>query len=72
MRATKLSPGLLALYLCLAVLAALYCVPTFGVLLSSLKSTPEIARGLLWTWPDNFSGATISRCYAIRASIATC
>lgn len=54
MRATKLSPGLLALYLCLAVLAALYCVPTFGVLLSSLKSTPEIARGLLWTWPDNF------------------
>lgn len=55
-----LSPGRLALYLCLAVLAALYCVPTVGVLLSSLKSTAEISRGLLWTWPeglflDNYS-----------------
>ena len=37
--------------MCLCVLALLFLAPTLGVILSSLKSTREIAFGALWTIP---------------------
>ena len=48
MNARMMSPGQLALFLCLTVLAILYCVPTLGILLTSLESTERIAAGLLF------------------------
>ena len=41
-------------FVCLVVLAALFLTPTVGVVLSSLKSTREIALGELWTLPSGF------------------
>ncbi len=53
------NPWPAAVFVCLAVLAVLFLAPTLGVLLSSLKSTREIALGELWALPggvylDNF------------------
>lgn len=39
----------------LAALALLFLAPAIGVLLSSLKSTQEIAQGQLWSWPQQIS-----------------
>ncbi|MEZ5666348.1 MAG: carbohydrate ABC transporter permease [Alphaproteobacteria bacterium] len=50
--APPLSPGRLALHVCIGVLALLYLLPTLGVLLSSVKSTAEISAGELWTLPS--------------------
>lgn len=48
----RFDPWPVAIFVCLLVLAALFLAPTIGVLLSSLKSTREIAMGQLWTLPD--------------------
>ncbi|MFO1352934.1 MAG: carbohydrate ABC transporter permease [Gammaproteobacteria bacterium] len=53
------TPWRAAIFVILVVLAALFLLPTVGVLLSSIKSTREIALGELWTLParidlDNF------------------
>ena len=42
-----------ALHVALVVMVALYTVPTFGVLLSSIKSNRDIGRGNLWRWPEH-------------------
>ncbi len=47
-------PWRAAIFVCLVVLAALFLTPTVGVVLSSLKSTREIALGELWTLPSGF------------------
>ena len=57
--ARPFNPWPAAVFVCLAVLAVLFLAPTLGVLLSSLKSTREIALGELWALPggvylDNF------------------
>jgi ABC-type glycerol-3-phosphate transport system permease component len=44
-----------ALLVSLSVLAILFCVPTIGVLLSSFKSTAEIAGGRLWSGTSGFT-----------------
>lgn len=49
-----------AIFVCLTVLALLFLAPTIGVLLSSLKTTEDIALGKLWDVPtslylDNFA-----------------
>jgi ABC-type glycerol-3-phosphate transport system permease component len=44
-----------ALLVSLIVLAILFCVPTIGVLLSSFKSTAEIAGGRLWSGTSGFT-----------------
>lgn len=44
--------GRIALYVALVVLAIVYSVPTFGVLLSSIQHDREISRHGLWRWPD--------------------
>jgi len=44
--------GRSALYVALVVLAIVYSVPTFGVLLSSIQHDREISRHGLWRWPD--------------------
>ena len=46
-----LNPWPVAAVVCLCVLAALFLAPTVGVLLSSVKSTRDIAMGTLWTFP---------------------
>ncbi|MCZ8545798.1 carbohydrate ABC transporter permease [Mesorhizobium qingshengii] len=53
------NPWQAAIFVCLAVLALLFLAPTIGVLLSSLKTTEDIALGKLWSFPtslylDNF------------------
>ena len=45
------NPWPAAVFVCLCVLALLFLAPTLGVILSSLKSTREIAFGALWTIP---------------------
>ena len=45
------NPWPMVVFVCLAVLALLFLAPTLGVVLSSLKSTREIALGALWTIP---------------------
>lgn len=51
--APRLSPARAAAFICLLVLAALFLLPTVGVLLSSVKTTREIALGQLWTIPPS-------------------
>ncbi len=47
--ATRMSPGWrAALLVVMGALAILFCIPTVGVVLSSLKSTAEIVAGRLW------------------------
>lgn len=53
------NPWQAAIFVCLTVLALLFLAPTIGVLLSSLKTTEDIALGKLWSFPtslylDNF------------------
>ena len=45
------NPWPAVVFVCLVVLALLFLAPTLGVLLSSLKSTREIALGALWSVP---------------------
>ena len=45
-------PWQLAVFFCLSILALLFLAPTFGVLLSSVKTRRDIALGQLWTLPD--------------------
>ena len=45
------NPWPAVVFVCLCVLALLFLAPTLGVILSSLKSTREIAFGALWTIP---------------------
>jgi ABC-type glycerol-3-phosphate transport system permease component len=47
-----------AIFVSLAVLAVLFCLPTLGVVLSSLKAQPEIAAGKLWSLPEDPSLAS--------------
>lgn len=51
--AARFNPWPAVTFLCLSVLVVLFLAPTFGVLLSSIKTTKEIALGDLWTWPAN-------------------
>ncbi len=46
------NPWPAVVFVCLCVLALLFLAPTLGVILSSLKSTREIAFGALWTIPS--------------------
>ena len=45
----------IALYATLIALVIAYSVPTFGVLLSSVKSNREIGRGELWRLPERIT-----------------
>jgi ABC-type glycerol-3-phosphate transport system permease component len=45
------SPWATTILVILTVLAALFLLPTVGVLLSSIKTTREISMGDLWSWP---------------------
>lgn len=47
-----MNAGAAAVLVCLGVLALLFLLPAFGVLLSSLKTTREISLGELWSLPD--------------------
>ena len=47
----RFNPWPAVVFVCLCVLAVLFLAPTLGVILSSLKSTREIAFGALWTIP---------------------
>ena len=49
--AWRRAPWRAVLFVCLAVLAALFLAPTAGVVLSALKSTRDISFGTLWTIP---------------------
>ncbi len=49
--ARPFNPWPATVFVCLCVLAVLFLAPTLGVLLSSLKSTREIALGELWSLP---------------------
>ncbi len=54
--ATRMSPGgRAALLVVLGALAVLFCIPTVGVVLSSLKSTAEIVAGRLWWMTEGFT-----------------
>ncbi len=44
--------GTIALYAVLTVVVLLYSLPGLGVLLTSFKTTEEIARDGLWSLPD--------------------
>lgn len=53
------NPWPTVIFICLTALALLFLLPTFGVVLASMKSTSEIAAGQLWAIPsslflDNF------------------
>jgi ABC-type glycerol-3-phosphate transport system permease component len=47
------NPWQAAIFVCLTVLALLFLAPTIGVLLSSLKTTEDIALGKLWSFPTS-------------------
>jgi ABC-type glycerol-3-phosphate transport system permease component len=49
--APRFQPWRVSIFVCLVVLAALFLLPTIGVLLSSLKTTREITLGQLWSIP---------------------
>ena len=46
-------PWSAVVFVCLVILAVLFLTPTVGVILSSLKSTREIAFGELWSLPKS-------------------
>ncbi|MEZ5824808.1 MAG: carbohydrate ABC transporter permease [Geminicoccaceae bacterium] len=50
--AGKFDPWPAAIFVILAVLAVLFLLPTVGVLLSSIKTTRDIALGDLWSIPS--------------------
>ena len=47
------NPWPVTIFVCLSILAVLFMAPTIGVLLSSLKTTQEIALGKLWSLPTS-------------------
>jgi ABC-type glycerol-3-phosphate transport system permease component len=49
--ATPFKPWRAAIFVMLLTLSALFLLPTLGVLLSSIKTTREIALGGLWSFP---------------------
>ncbi len=49
----EFNPWPTVIFLCLSIMAVLYLAPTFGVLLSSLKTTKEVSMGGLWSWPSS-------------------
>lgn len=56
----RFNPWPATIFVILCVLAVLFLLPTVGVLLSSVKTTREIAMGELWSFPgalylDNFT-----------------
>lgn len=48
----RFNPWPVAIFVILVVLAAMFLLPTVGVLLSSVKTTREIALGQLWSMPQ--------------------
>lgn len=48
----RFNPWPVVIFICLFTLAILFLAPTFGVLLSSVKTTRDIALGDLWAIPD--------------------
>ncbi|MFA7413343.1 MAG: carbohydrate ABC transporter permease [Rhizobium sp.] len=48
----RFNPWPMAIFVILVVLAAMFLLPTVGVLLSSVKTTREIALGQLWSMPQ--------------------
>lgn len=50
----EFNPWPTVIFICLACLALLFLAPTVGVLLSSIKTTRDIALGQLWAWPETF------------------
>ena len=50
--AADFNPWPAAILVCLGCLALLFLAPTIGVLLSSIKTTRDIAFGQLWTIPE--------------------
>lgn len=50
--AKPFNPWPAVIFVCLFVLAILFLAPTFGVLLSSIKTTRDIALGDLWSIPS--------------------
>jgi ABC-type glycerol-3-phosphate transport system permease component len=53
--AATLSAVRVAIFVALSALAILFCVPTAGVVLSSLKGTSEIVAGRLWSFGSGFT-----------------
>lgn len=49
------NPAKAAAFLCILILALLFCVPTLGVFLSSFKSTQVISNGHLWSLDSGFT-----------------
>jgi ABC-type glycerol-3-phosphate transport system permease component len=49
----KFNPWPVVIFICLFTLAILFLAPTFGVLLSSVKTTRDIALGDLWAIPSS-------------------
>ncbi|MXZ49513.1 MAG: carbohydrate ABC transporter permease [Rhodobacteraceae bacterium] len=47
----EFNPWPVGIFICLLVLACLFLAPTIGVMLSSIKTTREIAEGGLWDIP---------------------
>ena len=47
----EFNPWPVVIFICLLVLASLFLAPTIGVILSSIKTTREIAEGGLWDIP---------------------
>jgi glucose/mannose transport system permease protein len=51
----RLSPIRVGLYLLLAILAIFYLTPVFAIVVTSLKTTAELARTTVWDLPHAFS-----------------
>ena len=64
----RFSPWPVTIFIVLLVLAVLFLLPTLGVLLSSVKTTREIALGIFGL-PAAYSSATLSRFSPTRPSI---
>lgn len=47
----RFNPWPATIFVMLSVLAVLFLLPTVGVLLSSVKTTRDVAMGDLWSWP---------------------
>lgn len=62
--AKRYNPWNAAVFVILFVLAVLFLLPTVGVLLSSVKTTREIALGSLWSVPTSFFGGNFAEVLA--------
>ena len=49
----RFNPWPATIFVMLCVLAVLFLLPTIGVLLSSVKTTRDVAMGDLWSWPGS-------------------